>query len=204
MATKTKSRKAAKPKAKGSAQKGKASRPAKRVVGAKRSAAGGPSPKKQFLDSYAREHATTLRVLRALPQGQSGFRPHERSQSAGDLVYTMIVEQELTKRALTGAKLFGGGSMPPKPADYNAAIAQLDKGYAAQVDMIRKTADGDLQKMVQFPVAPGQMGNWRAIDFVWFMLLDQIHHRGQFSVMLRMAGGKVPSIYGPSGDEPWT
>ena len=27
--------------------------------------------------------------------------------------------------------------------------------------------------------------------------------RGQFSVYLRMAGGKVPSIYGPSADEPW-
>jgi uncharacterized damage-inducible protein DinB len=35
------------------------------------------------------------------------------------------------------------------------------------------------------------------------MLHDQIHHRGQFSVYLRMVGGKVPSIYGPSGDEPW-
>ena len=30
-----------------------------------------------------------------------------------------------------------------------------------------------------------------------------IHHRGQFSVYLRMAGGKVPAIYGPSHDEPW-
>jgi uncharacterized damage-inducible protein DinB len=41
------------------------------------------------------------------------------------------------------------------------------------------------------------------IDFLWFLLCDQIHHRGQLSVYLRMAGGKVPSIYGPSGDEPW-
>ena len=35
------------------------------------------------------------------------------------------------------------------------------------------------------------------------MLWDQIHHRGQLSVYLRMAGGSVPSIYGPSADEPW-
>jgi len=38
---------------------------------------------------------------------------------------------------------------------------------------------------------------------MWFMLLDSIHHRGQLSVYVRMAGGKVPSIYGPSADEPW-
>jgi uncharacterized damage-inducible protein DinB len=35
------------------------------------------------------------------------------------------------------------------------------------------------------------------------LVLDIVHHRGQFSVYLRMAGGKVPSIYGPTADEPW-
>ncbi len=34
--------------------------------------------------------------------------------------------------------------------------------------------------------------------------MDMGHHRGQFSVYLRMAGGKVPSIYGSTADEPWT
>jgi uncharacterized damage-inducible protein DinB len=29
------------------------------------------------------------------------------------------------------------------------------------------------------------------------------HHRGQFSVYLRMVGAKVPSIYGPTADETW-
>jgi uncharacterized damage-inducible protein DinB len=35
------------------------------------------------------------------------------------------------------------------------------------------------------------------------MLYDTIHHRGQLSVYMRLAGARVPSIYGPSGDEPW-
>jgi uncharacterized damage-inducible protein DinB len=162
------------------------------------------SAKQQFLASYAREHTTTLKVLRALPQGQSAFRPHERSQSASDLIYTLITEQELTRRALAGGPVFGGGSMPPKPADFSAGIEQLDRGYAALVDMIKRTPDARLQTTVQFPTAPGQMGQWPVLDFVWYMLLDQIHHRGQLSVYVRMAGGKVPSIYGPSGDEPWS
>ena len=38
---------------------------------------------------------------------------------------------------------------------------------------------------------------------LWLMLNDSIHHRGQLSVYERMAGGLVPSIYGPSADEPW-
>jgi len=28
-----------------------------------------------------------------------------------------------------------------------------------------------------------------------------IHHRGQLTTYIRPMGGKVPSIYGPSGDE---
>jgi uncharacterized damage-inducible protein DinB len=36
----------------------------------------------------------------------------------------------------------------------------------------------------------------------WFELFDHIHHRGQFSVYLRLAGARVPSIYGPTADEP--
>ncbi len=30
-----------------------------------------------------------------------------------------------------------------------------------------------------------------------------MNDRGQFSIYLRMADGKVPSIYGPSAAEPW-
>ena len=47
------------------------------------------------------------------------------------------------------------------------------------------------------------MGDIPNIQFLWFILHDHIHHRGQFTVYQRMAGGKVPSIYGPSADEPW-
>jgi uncharacterized damage-inducible protein DinB len=32
-------------------------------------------------------------------------------------------------------------------------------------------------------------------------LKHSIHHRGQLSAYLRPMGSKVPSIYGPSGDE---
>ena len=39
-------------------------------------------------------------------------------------------------------------------------------------------------------------------QFLWFILFDSIHHRGQLSTYLRPMGGKVPAIYGPSADEP--
>ncbi len=43
--------------------------------------------------------------------------------------------------------------------------------------------------------------NYSPDEFMMMMLFDQIHHRGQMSVYIRLAGGKVPSIYGPSADD---
>jgi uncharacterized damage-inducible protein DinB len=43
-----------------------------------------------------------------------------------------------------------------------------------------------------------------ADDFLLMMICDQIHHRGQLTVYIRLAGGLVPSIYGPSADDPST
>jgi uncharacterized damage-inducible protein DinB len=37
-------------------------------------------------------------------------------------------------------------------------------------------------------------------DSVWDFFFDAIHHRGQLTTYIRPMGGKVPSIYGPSGD----
>jgi uncharacterized damage-inducible protein DinB len=47
------------------------------------------------------------------------------------------------------------------------------------------------------------MGDVRRMDVRWLMLMDGVRHRGPLSVYLRMADGTVPSIYGPSADEPW-
>ena len=48
-----------------------------------------------------------------------------------------------------------------------------------------------------------QEGDIRVGDLLLDMLNMTIHHRGQLSVYLRIAGAKVPSIYGPSADELW-
>jgi uncharacterized damage-inducible protein DinB len=41
-----------------------------------------------------------------------------------------------------------------------------------------------------------------AIKYMNFLIKHSVHHRGQLSAYLRPMGGKVPSIYGGSADEP--
>jgi uncharacterized damage-inducible protein DinB len=162
-----------------------------------------PTQKDIFLETFSREHTITMKVLHALPSGQGEFRPHPRSQSARDLAWTFVMEQGLITAALTDT-LKITGQMPKAPDDINAIIAQFGTDFDALVALFKSTPDDRyLGGTVAFPSGPGQMMDFPVADFCWFMLFDQIHHRGQLSVYVRMAGGKVPSIYGPSADEPW-
>ncbi|MDB4878456.1 MAG: DinB family protein [Gemmatimonadetes bacterium] len=159
------------------------------------------SHKSRFLDAYQREHATTQRVLDALPKHQSNFKPHDRSSSAATLAWTFVVEQLPIVKALRGEP-FGGG-FPKAPDSFDAILAEFKKGHDDVVEALHHSTNESLEGTVKFFTGPKQMGDIPLESFVWFMLHDQIHHRGQLSVYVRMAGGQVPSIYGPSADEPW-
>ena len=82
-------------------------------------------------------------------------------------------------------------------------LSAYEKKHAENVRKVKGMSDADLNKMVKYMVARGTLADLRSIDTIWGSIMDNIHHRGQFSIYLRMAGGKVPSIYGPSHDEPW-
>lgn len=42
---------------------------------------------------------------------------------------------------------------------------------------------------------------WKKGFALWVTVVHQIHHRGQLTVLMRMAGLKVPGIYGPNAEE---
>ena len=161
--------------------------------------------KRHLIESWGREHERTLRVLRAFPPDQGDFRPHPRSTSARDLAFTFVLEQSLLMRALLDDLKIGGGQMPRPPATIREVIEKFDADFHDLVEQLRATPEQELLNgKTQFFTGPRQLGEYTKLDFAWFLLMDQIHHRGQYTVYVRMAGGAVPSVYGPSADEPWT
>lgn len=165
------------------------------------------SAKEQFLTAYDKEHATTLRVLRAYPPDQLDLKPHPRSNSARDLAWIFVLERGLGTKVWNDEFFKGttkvSGKPPSPPEKLDDLIAALEKAHKEFRDVVSSASDADLNEKVHFFTAPKTMGEISRIDWLWFLLSDQIHHRGQLSVYLRMAGGKVPSIYGPTADEPW-
>ena len=152
-----------------------------------------------FLKRWESELPAFGRVLRAMPDGQLDYRPHEKSTTAGNLGWQLAEEQRVLSDMLdTGVIKW---EQRPRPA----TVAEIVSAWDAATEELRKRlATLDEAKMA----APasfdmGDAGTWTDVvgNMLWGFLFDMVHHRGQLSAYLRPMGGKVPAIYGPSGDD---
>lgn len=166
---------------------------------------GATTSKQPFLEAYEREHATTMRVLRAYPADKLDLRPHAMCKTARELAWMFAMERRLGRILFEDgfAEAKPSGKPPEAPESWDALLEAVEQAHREFGELVRSTSDEKLNQTVKFFVAPKKMGDYRRIDVCWFLLHDEIHHRGQFSIYLRMAGAKVPSIYGPTADEPW-
>lgn len=160
------------------------------------------SEREQFIQNWEREFGTTLKVLKSYPANKPDLQPHGKCPTAKELAWRIVSEEPvMVNGALSGN--FDFMNMPKPPASMQEVTTTYEKSHQQLVDKVKKMTDADFNKMIKFMVAPKTMGDMRSGDTLWMMMMDTIHHRGQFSIYLRMADAKVPSIYGPSADEPW-
>lgn len=164
-----------------------------------------PTQKEAFLQHYDREHSITMRVLRAFPAGKADLRPHAKLKTARDLAWTFVMESALGLKVWNDefAKKAPSGTPPKPPEKWEDLLAAIEKGHQDFRRVIASASDATLSEKVHFFTAPKTMGETSRLDWIWFLLHDQIHHRGQFSIYTRFTDAKLPSIYGPTADEPW-
>jgi uncharacterized damage-inducible protein DinB len=158
--------------------------------------------KDMFLNNWDREHKITLKVLKAFPADKADLKPAEKCRTAKELAWVFVAEQSVMAEGVVNGQINFGG-MSAVPATFGDVIAKYEADFPGILANVRKMSETDYNSMMAFPTGPRQMGQFRKADILWMALQDMVHHRGQFSVYLRIAGGKVPSIYGPSADEPW-
>jgi len=164
------------------------------------------SEKEELRKAWEREFPVTLRTLKAFPPGSETFKPHEKSKSAIEVAWNFVNGQRACHRILDGT-FSPVPNFPPPPASWNELIAAFESDSAKNTQMLNNADESDINRIVKIvdPYA-GRMTEMKEVPgkyFMWFLLCDHIHHRGQLSVYLRLAGAKVPSIYGPSADDPW-
>jgi uncharacterized damage-inducible protein DinB len=153
-----------------------------------------------FLERRGVESGVFDRVIGALPQDKFDYRPHDRSPSARDLVWTLAHEARACCDIIDTGRLDWRHEEPP--ADGAQIVSDCHQTYAALSKRAAALDQTGWQRKVQFFVEGKLMQEPPLGQFLWYLFFDAIHHRGQLSTYIRPMGGKVPSIYGPSGDDP--
>ncbi|HZD32101.1 MAG TPA: DinB family protein [Candidatus Angelobacter sp.] len=150
-----------------------------------------------FLNTWEEEANSTLAMLHSLPEGQYDFRPDAGGRSLGELAWHLAeADGFMTYGIEQGA--FVMGAKPPG-LERPKTIAELAPGYERvhreAVERVKKLTPADLDRQIVF--ITGDKPTVRQILWV-FLLHHMIHHRGQLSLMCRLAGGTAPAPYGPN------
>jgi len=152
-----------------------------------------------YKQCFAAERPTFIKVMKAVPPDQAAYKPHPRSTSAGDLVWLLATELgdacDLIDR--------GEVAFVPKPAPgVGEAISAYEQHAAALESRLDRIDDEKWESTARLMFDGKVMWEAALGDMLFGFLFDAVHHRGQLSSYLRPMGAKVPSIYGPSGDDP--
>jgi uncharacterized damage-inducible protein DinB len=157
------------------------------------------------LSELTHEAGTTRRLLERVPAPRLAWAPHQKSMSLGRLA-THIAEIPGWVGSIVEQDEFDigtSGYVPPTLATVSEIVAMFDKNLAMATESLKRQgnerllANWQLKKNGQLVVQMPRLAMIRS-----FLMNHLIHHRGQLSVYLRLHDVPLPSIYGPTADEP--
>ena len=152
-----------------------------------------------FVKTIADETPRFERVFTALPTDKLDYKPHPQSRSAMELAGVLAVDAiSIVPILKTGVIDFSG------PQQVFKDLNEIIKTFFDNLAQVQAIAEGmhEADWASEARMMAGEKEEWKTTKGVmtWGILLDLIHHRGQLTVYIRPMGGKVPSVYGPSGD----
>ena len=159
------------------------------------------SSREFFLETLKDELPRFERTLKAVPDTELDYRPHEKTRTARELLSVFADEACMFDTILQKGDFDMAGYAPSSCKSPGDAVSTLKRGFDAALAVAGALSeeqwDGPARLMF------GEMVEWETTrgKMAWGLRLDLIHPRGQLSVYIRNMGGRVPAIYGPSGDE---
>lgn len=149
-----------------------------------------------FIKDWKYETESTIKVFSNIPDSALDRKFGEGVRSIGTLVWHITGSGvEMLNRA--GLEVQG----PDEAAPRLATMKELIGAYAGMAESIlnevkNKWPDSTLTDSIEMYGETWTKGQTLAV-----LVMHQAHHRGQLSVLMRLAGAKVPGVYGPAYEE---
>ncbi|MGH7446792.1 MAG: DinB family protein [Longimicrobiales bacterium] len=157
----------------------------------------------RLLPELEQEMNATRRVLERVPGDRPDWKPHPKSFSLAHLAQLVSwmpgwIAQTLTETSLDLAR--AGGYSVESP---DTLLAGFEENVRAARAAIEKSQDEDYDVSWSLKMGDKVLFTQPRGEVVRQHISHLSHHRGQLTVYLRMLDVPVPSVYGPTADEPW-
>ncbi len=148
-----------------------------------------------FVQRFKEDRDATLKILSHLTDESLTLPEHDIIRTCGRLAWHIVTTYpEMCGRF--GIIIDGPNEKSPIPATVKEITDAYIKVTDAVIDAITKWQPDDFEKEDDMY---GTM--WKRGFSLWVVLTHEIHHRGQLTVFMRLAGLKVPGLYGPAMEE---
>ena len=149
-----------------------------------------------FVASWAWESEQTGKVLANLTDAALEQRAEAEGRTLGSIAWHLVTTMpEMLGHA--GLALMGPGPDVPAPASVRAIAHEYGRLSLSVPGCVRARWSDD----VLGETIPMYGQAWQRRQVLSSLVLHQVHHRGQMTVLMRLAGLRVPGIYGPSREE---
>ncbi|MEK6325629.1 MAG: DinB family protein [Acidobacteriota bacterium] len=154
-----------------------------------------------FLKFWEKEAPATRKVISRIPQDQSDYKPEPKSRTAREIAWLIVMEEKVLVEGLEKGTVEWQDF--PAPATVEEILTAYDRNHEDFAKRLHELDAGVWEKEFRFVYGEYEISRGTGYHFGWEFLFDAVHHRGQLSTYLRPMGSTVPSIYGPSADEPF-
>src|ERR1700722_12744458 len=150
------------------------------------------------LEGFKNEVEITKKVIAAIPDEKSDFRPDAKARTAKELAWHLANTDVQFLDGIADLK-FNMENPEHKPQTSAEVVAWYDENMKRGIARVEAMSAEQLLTPVNF----FGVFNLPSVFYLGFLNNHSIHHRGELATYLRPMGSRVPSIYGGSYDEPF-
>jgi uncharacterized damage-inducible protein DinB len=144
------------------------------------------------------EHHHTISVLEHLPADMMNYTPDRRLRSFGDLAWHIYIAGAQLAEFMESGRMTPEADLPPVPGSKAALIEACERLNREFANRVRSLSADTLVRTLEMR----GMGPMAAVTYILWHQNHLVHHRAQLALYLRLMGGKVPPLYGPTLDYP--
>ena len=157
-------------------------------------------------DEYIRElesevHATR-ECLKVVPMDKPDWKPHDKSMQLGYLAILTADIPRWIQYAIEQGEVDFATYPQAKATSGDELVAHFDKSVAEAKRALAEISDERLKETFYLKNDGQELMKAPIDETIMSSINHMVHHRGQLSVYMRLLDIPVPSIYGPSADNP--